>query len=169
MYNLMISLFNRSLALPIGRGMLTIASLEPLMAEALPIPPVSLQGRLAPHNHLVTLDVSQSSVDITLWSDFHNGVSAALRVGPKNDLSDKCSESSEEKDNKSGLQRITRNWIIYNKTAALGRTGGEKGHAGKLVFYIAWSIRLISKSLSLFLSRVCHAQAFCWVSVSSDT
>ena len=42
----LLALCRRSLGLSVGRGMLTLASLDPLMAEHLPIPPLSLSGML---------------------------------------------------------------------------------------------------------------------------
>jgi hypothetical protein len=40
----LLSICRRSLALSVGRGMLTLSSLDPLMAEHLPIPLLSLAG-----------------------------------------------------------------------------------------------------------------------------
>ena len=128
----------RTLACSIGRGMLTLASLEPLMAEVLPIPPLSLSGRVPPANSVITLDTSSAHSDLTLWPEFHNGVAASLRVGPR-----------EASDNSSGSRgrgrtlrpssgagpgtggQITRNWIMYNRTGASAQPGGEVAHAGE--------------------------------------
>ena len=41
----LLSLCRRSLAFSVGRGMLTLSSLDPLMAEHLPIPPLALSGQ----------------------------------------------------------------------------------------------------------------------------
>lgn len=106
--------------------MLTIASLEPLMAEALPIPPLCLSGRVPPANSILQFDASTAHGDLTLWPDFHNGVAAALRVGPASD--------SSERDDSGGLvkrSKITRNWIMYNRTASMGKAGGDAAHAGE--------------------------------------
>lgn len=118
--------------------MVTISSLEPLMAEALPIPSIVLSGRTPPNNSIVPLDTSQTASDISLWAEFHNGVAAAFRVGPKISSSTTGGDSSDPSSSShpNNLQRITRNWIIYNKTASLSKQGGERGHAGKLSFCI---------------------------------
>jgi anaphase-promoting complex subunit 1 len=121
----MIYLINRSFALSVGRGMISIASAEPLMAEALPIPPLATSGRVPPNNSIVALDMTYISTEISLWPEFHNGAAAALRVGPR--------KLHELELGDTGLQRITRNWIIYNKTALLATQSGDRGHAGKLL------------------------------------
>jgi hypothetical protein len=116
--------------------MVTISSLEPLMAEALPIPNVVLSGRVPPNNSIVALDTTNASSDISLWAEFHNGVAAAFRVGPKLSQSNDHHSHSSDSAHPNNLQRITRNWIIYNKTASLSKQGGERGHAGNLYLNI---------------------------------
>lgn len=119
----------RTLACPIGRGMLTLGTLDPIMAEALPIPPLSLSGRVAPSNTIMTLDTSINS-DLTQWPEFHNGVAAALRIGSSSTSCNYDLNSYLHKSNK----KITRNWIIYNRTASLSSNGGESSHAGIFCF-----------------------------------
>lgn len=98
-------LCNRSLALPIGRGMLTIGCLRPIAAEPLHVPEICLKGRVPPANATLTLDTSECPSDMRVWPDFHNGVSAGLRL-PIND----------------GVVgegvRLTRTWIVYNRPTA---------------------------------------------------
>ncbi len=65
--------FPRTLACSVGRGMVTMSTLEPLMAEVLPIPPLSLCGRVPPSNSIVSLDTTTAHTDLTLWPEFHNG------------------------------------------------------------------------------------------------
>ena len=65
--------FSRTLACSVGRGMVTMSTLEPLMAEVLPIPPLSLCGRVPPSNSIVSLDTTTAHTDLTLWPEFHNG------------------------------------------------------------------------------------------------
>jgi hypothetical protein len=114
----LLSLCRRSLACPVGRGALTMGSLEPLQAEKLPIPPVKLVGRLAPSNSLIALEMTSGQTELTLWPEFHNGVAAGLRILPES-------------------KGITRNWILYNRPmpasdAALN-PHEENGHAGLLL------------------------------------
>lgn len=121
----------RSLACPVGRGMLTMSSLEPLIAEALPMPPLSLVGRVAPTNTSLALDIS-TQPDLTLWPDFHNGVAAVLRVGSvaKEQFSSARSKTKASHNYSSKQPKVTRNWIVYNRTASQRKPGGECSHAG---------------------------------------
>ena len=98
-----------------------MCSLDPIMVEVLPIPPLSLSGRVPPSNSVVTLDTSSAHVDLTLWPDFHNGAAAALRLGCRDLLDGQRS---------SPMIEVTRNWIIYNRTASQSTAGGESSHAG---------------------------------------
>lgn len=115
----LLTLCRRSLAVSVGRGMLTMQSLEPLMAEALPIPAISLQGRIAPSNSLIQLDSSPH--ELSLWPEFHNGVAAGLRVGHSGTRS------------LAGNRKVTRNWIIFNRTASASSETGIISHAGVLL------------------------------------
>lgn len=121
-----------------------MSTLEPLMAEVLPIPPLSLSGRVPPSNTVVTLDTSTAHADLTLWPEFHNGttlfsingisviagclgVAAALRIGPATASQGPAGHSLVAEKPRI---RVTRNWIIYNKTATQSKPGGEATHAG---------------------------------------
>jgi hypothetical protein len=46
------------MALPLGRGMLTLSSMRATFAEALPIPQLVLAGRLTKNDAIVSLAVS---------------------------------------------------------------------------------------------------------------
>jgi anaphase-promoting complex subunit 1 len=102
-------LCKRSMALPVGRGMFTLASLYPLLTEPLPIPPLSLAGRVPPTNATIALDTSGYAAELSLWPEFHNGVAAGLRLA-------------------SGVTNLTRTWIVYNKP-----TAPDYSHAGLLM------------------------------------
>eukprot|EP01039_Chlorochromonas_danica_P006497 gene6497-7163_t len=123
--------------------MLTLGTVQPLMAEALPIPALSLTGRVPPTNTLIQCEAAQ---DHLLWIEFHNGVAAALRLGitPSPTI---ASSSSGNSNTGLGMHRVTRNWILYNKTYSLQQQNnktnnnsnnnssshGENGHAGFLL------------------------------------
>jgi anaphase-promoting complex subunit 1 len=92
----------RSLALPIGRGMLTIGNFHPVPAEMYPLPELCLKGRVPPTNATMRLDISECAPDMPVWPEFHNGVAAGLRLPLHN-----------EKE-RPGLG-ITRTWILYNR------------------------------------------------------
>lgn len=103
----------RSLASPVGRGMTTLNSLNPILAEPIPIPPLVLLGRCPPTNATISLD--SVSVDMSFWPEYHNGVAAGLRI--------------------RRTSVVSRNWILYNRIHALSPTETpskslENAHAG---------------------------------------
>jgi hypothetical protein len=111
--------------------MLTMASLEPFMAETLPIPPLCLTGRVPPANSIVALDTTNAHADLTLWPDFHNGVAAALRVGPVEHEKVRSKGTSRvARSARHAKAKVTRNWIIYNRLVSQAKPGGESTHAG---------------------------------------
>jgi hypothetical protein len=120
----LLTLCRRSLACSVGRGMLTMGSLEPLMAEALPVPCLNLSGRVAPNNSIVKLDTDAAPSELTLWPEFHNGVAAGLRVGPARFKNAQWTATAAATavplpaTGQSQERNVTRNWIVYNRTAA---------------------------------------------------
>jgi hypothetical protein len=95
-------LSRRMLALPVGRGMFTIGNLQPVPAEPLPVPDLSLVGRIPPTNAMLALDITDCPMDLKVWPEFHNGVAAGLRLPLEKDASELAS-------------KITRTWIVYNR------------------------------------------------------
>ena len=97
-------LADRTLALSLGRGALTLCTHRALPTEPLFIPSINLSGKVADRNDaVVKLDLSSdlpapgggALADCTSWPEFHNGVAAALKLAPGGKLS--------------------RSWIVYNK------------------------------------------------------
>jgi anaphase-promoting complex subunit 1 len=95
-------LSRRVLALPVGRGMLTIGNLQPVPAEPLPLPDLCLVGRVPPTNAIIALDTGECPTDMRVWPEFHNGVAAGLRL-------------PLEQDAGEAISKITRTWIVYNR------------------------------------------------------
>lgn len=95
-------LSQRVLALPVGRGMFTIGNLQPVPAEPLPLPEISLVGRVPPTDAKLALDTSETPSDLKVWPEFHNGVAAGLRL-------------PLEVDAGEIISKITRTWIVYNR------------------------------------------------------
>ena len=95
-------LCRRVLALPVGRGMLTMGNLGPVPAEPLPVPEISLVGRVPPTNASLALDITDAPPDLKVWPEFHNGVAAGLRLPLDEHSSDTISQ-------------ITRTWIVFNR------------------------------------------------------
>ncbi|MCD7447533.1 Anaphase-promoting complex subunit 1 [Datura stramonium] len=82
-------LAQRTTALPFGRGAFTLATTCTLLTEALVVPKLVLAGRLpAQQNATVNLDPNVRNVqELKSWPEFHNAVSAGLRLAPPQVLS----------------------------------------------------------------------------------
>lgn len=117
----LLSLSRRTLAVIVGRGMLTFGTSKPLLAETLSIPPICLKGRTPPNNAIVALDVTSAPAELTLWPEFHNGVACGLRLFPKRNSSDSSV--------------VSRSWIVYNRySAGVSKEGATaSSHAGLLL------------------------------------
>ncbi|XP_053314793.1 anaphase-promoting complex subunit 1 [Spea bombifrons] len=95
--NRLLQLCQRTMALPVGRGMFTLFSYHPVPTEPLPIPKLNLTGRAPPRN--TTVDLNSGNIDVppnmACWASFHNGVAAGLKIAP--------------------ASQIDSAWIVYNK------------------------------------------------------
>ncbi|XP_075452467.1 anaphase-promoting complex subunit 1 [Ascaphus truei] len=95
--NRLLQLCQRTMALPLGRGMFTLFSYHPVPTEPLPIPKLNLTGRAPPRN--TTVDLNSGNIDVPpnmgCWASFHNGVAAGLKIAP--------------------ASQIDSAWIVYNK------------------------------------------------------
>jgi anaphase-promoting complex subunit 1 len=108
----------RTMAVSIGRGMFTLRSYKPVIAETFPIPNLCLKGRVPPRNTVVDLTHIDVPANMTVWPSFHNGVAAGLRA---------CSTASDI---------IDSSWIIYNRPKSVGGPNTEVAqneHAGFLL------------------------------------
>ncbi|XP_075233032.1 anaphase promoting complex subunit 1 isoform X2 [Lycorma delicatula] len=86
----------RTMALPLGRGMLTLRTSCPVASEPLPVPRLCLSGRAPPRGTTVDLSHIEVVPNMNLWPLFHNGVAAGLRISPN-------------------ASNIDSTWIVYNK------------------------------------------------------
>ena len=93
-------LCRRSIATPLGRGMLTLGTHRMLSSDQLLIPDIVLAGRVPPANGTLALDMSSCPPNFRIWPEFHNGVAAGLRLP----------DASGD-----GGKVITRTWIKFNK------------------------------------------------------
>ena len=112
----------RTMALPLGRGMLTLRSYTPVVAETFPIPKLNLLGRVPPRNNTIDLSHIEVPQNMNTWPLFHNGVAAGLRISPQ----------------ASGI--IDSSWIVYNRpksSSPLSSTAlssdAQNEHAGFLL------------------------------------
>ncbi|XP_014288938.1 anaphase-promoting complex subunit 1 [Halyomorpha halys] len=90
------SICTRTMALPVGRGMLNLHTTMPLTSEPLDIPRLCLSGRAPPRGTTVELSHIEVVPNMNLWPLFHNGVAAGLEISPN-------------------TKSIDSTWIIYNK------------------------------------------------------
>lgn len=95
--NKLLQLCQRTMALPVGRGLFTLFSYHPVPTEPLPVPKLNLTGRAPPRNAMV--DLNSGNIDVppnmTSWPSFHNGVAAGLKIAP--------------------ASQVDSAWIAYNK------------------------------------------------------
>lgn len=92
----------RSLALPPGRGMLTLGTIKnPKATEKLEIPKICMKGKIPPTNATINLDMTECPADFLVWPYFHNGVAAGLRIPC-------CDELGED-------FKVTRTYIRFNQ------------------------------------------------------
>ncbi|XP_035824384.1 anaphase-promoting complex subunit 1 [Aplysia californica] len=89
----------RTMSLPVGRGMFTLHTCQPLLTETLPIPKLCLTGRAPPRNTTVDLTHIDVPANMSVWPQFHNGVAAGLRI--------------------ADTTQVDSAWIIYNKPKEL--------------------------------------------------
>jgi anaphase-promoting complex subunit 1 len=90
---------NRTLALPIGRGMFTFATAAASPADLIARPKFALDGRVLGSNASVQLESSSVAADFGRWPNFHNGAASALRVARDPSV-------------------VTSPWIVFNKPPA---------------------------------------------------
>ncbi|CAG4961366.1 unnamed protein product [Colias eurytheme] len=104
----------RTMALPVGRGMLTLRSLPCSPTEPLTLPKLCVSGRgPPPRSNTINLSASDTSPHCLLWPTFHNGVAAGLALVPMTG------------------SNIDSSWIIYNKPRGTQDMSTE--HAGFLL------------------------------------
>ncbi len=90
-------------ATAVGRGMMTLGLVTPLLAEPIPIPPLATSGKVFPSGAMLNIDFERlgaTELVYTTWPAFHNGVAAGLRLPA---------------GRRAG---ITRTWIMYNKPSS---------------------------------------------------
>lgn len=122
----LLSLCRRALCLSIGRGMITLGSLNPQLAETMPIPPLPLFGRTPPNNSLVYLDTSSAPPALTRWPEFHNAVAACLRLSSIDGSASLCSVGVAS--SKGG--NVTKSWVQYVKASNVAPVMGANNQTG---------------------------------------
>ena len=108
-------LCERTMALPLGRGVAALRTTTALPTETLDIPKLCLTGKAPPRGAKVELSHIDVSQNMDHWPSFHNGVAAGLRLSAQ-----------------AGAQEIDSTWICFNKPKG-GETAGQTEHAGFLM------------------------------------
>lgn len=103
----------RTMALPLGRGMLTMQTCKPSATDSFGIPKLCLTGREREKGSVIEMTTIELPASMNNWPLFHNGVAAGLQLG---------------RDNKY----IDSAWIVYNKLKSQ-QSGATIEHAGFLL------------------------------------
>jgi anaphase-promoting complex subunit 1 len=98
----------RTAALPLGRALLTFASVDTVTNDTYKVPELEFGIKVLPFNTLVHPDPAKVTPDSLTWAEFHNGVAAGLRIAPS-------------------ARPIASSWITFNKPTEL-----TPSHAGFL-------------------------------------
>jgi anaphase-promoting complex subunit 1 len=70
----------RTMALSVGRGMLALQTVRPVVTQTVHVPKLELSGRAHPTGAPVSLDDALLPEDARRWPLYHNGVAASLRL-----------------------------------------------------------------------------------------
>ncbi|KAG0261648.1 Anaphase-promoting complex subunit 1 [Mortierella polycephala] len=124
----------RTLALSVGRAILTFGTATPTVTQRCPVPPITLAVKLLPSFGVVELDMARlGNEHILNWPNFHNGVAAGLRISPNS-------------------TDISSSWIMYNKPETL-----DCEHAGFLLALgLTGHLRVLERSQVLKYLRFQH-------------
>ncbi|OTF73812.1 anaphase-promoting complex subunit 1-like protein [Euroglyphus maynei] len=123
----LLALSFRTMAMPLGRGMVTLRSYSPTVIERFPIPPLVLHGKVPPR-HLIHLSHIDVPPNMNVWPLFHNGVSAGLRISS------------------APNRMVDSSWILYNKPANNQSADDHYEHAG---FLLALGLNGLLDNLSI--------------------
>eukprot|EP00794_Sanderia_malayensis_P020226 gene20226-22202_t len=92
----LLTLSKRTMALSVGRGMLTMGTCSPTVAETVSIPTLKMNGKTNQGQVITLLSQTDLPTDLLHWPSFHNGVAAGLKIASAN-------------------SQIDSTWIVYNK------------------------------------------------------
>lgn len=109
----LLGICTRTMALPVGRGMVTLQSNSPSSTESFQIPKLCLSGKEKDKGGIIELQQIELPPNMNQWPLFHNGVAAGLQL----DVDSKEIDSA---------------WIVYNKPKTQG-VDGITEHAGFLM------------------------------------
>ena len=103
-------MFLRQLSKCVGRGALSFGTVQTLPTESLKFPKINQTGFSPLSETYMQVEFKDdTSKDILQWPEFHNGVSAAMKIA----LSFNKIRGSSNTD--INQVQHTRNWIMYHK------------------------------------------------------
>ncbi|KAI9593031.1 hypothetical protein BDF19DRAFT_449242 [Syncephalis fuscata] len=132
-------LANRTLSRPVGRALLTYATVcEIDQGKPCLIPRLEVAAKIIGHRTIIRLDELQLAAPVREWPGFHNGVAASLRYSP--------SLSTSSTSTSTSTPTIDSSWIALNKPEQLtGQYGGFlyglglNGHLRELISWHSYS------------------------------
>ncbi|UXI17364.1 hypothetical protein NH340_JMT03307 [Sarcoptes scabiei] len=110
----LLALTLRTMALPLGRGIVTLRSYSPIVVEKFQIPSLVLQGKASSRQY-INLNHIDIPPNMNIWPLFHNGVAAGLRISS------------------TPNRMIDSSWILFNKPINTSSTDEHYEHAGFLL------------------------------------
>ena len=100
---LLLTLVQRKMSAPVGRGMYTLGTIRPtsdgFVTQAMVIPKMNLTGRAA-NKMAVLLDDAAKPPGSSAWPDFHNGVATGLKIA---------------RAGAAGDAQLSTTWIAYHR------------------------------------------------------
>lgn len=105
----------RMLAMALGRGMITLRSYLPVVAEKFPIPDMVMFGKVPGKSTLVDMSHIDVPPSLAIWPLFHNGVAAGLRI------------------NSNHNKLVDSSWVLFNKPSNSMPADDHYCHAGFLL------------------------------------
>jgi hypothetical protein len=91
----LLTLCQRTMALPVGRGIFGLGCTHPIPTECFNIPYLNIDGEVPPKKTSVSLDHVDKPVNMTDWPEFHNGVATGLKISPN-------------------ITKLESTWVVFN-------------------------------------------------------
>jgi anaphase-promoting complex subunit 1 len=116
------SVCQRTMSLPIGRGGLTLHTIDPIPTEPVQIPELNLKGKSVTKKTTIDMTHIEVPSNMTYWPLFHNGVAAGLTIHSQSkDLSNAWIKS-----------HLAKNFELTNEQAGFLYGLGLTGHLSNL-------------------------------------
>ncbi len=104
----------RTMALPVGRGAMSLFMSSPLPTEPMPVPKLCLSGKAPPRGACVEMENIELPPNMDRWPLFHNGVAGGLRISKE-------------------ARHVDSTWITFNRPKEGEHANLVVQHAGLLL------------------------------------